>query len=83
MTDMHLVCLNFLKLGSGSTPISQLHDCVEKHMDVGYVTVPAYRCILAQSVTIRVQSQEYLATVCKLGLFFSLVFVPRTISLGG
>lgn len=39
-------------------------------MDVGYVTVPAYRCMLAQSVTIRVQSQEYLATVCKLGVFF-------------
>lgn len=43
-------------------------------MDVGYVTVPAYHCILAQSVTIHVQSQEYLSTVCNWGFFFCILF---------
>lgn len=67
--ETYIPMSQFVKLDQGTPLISQLHDCVEKHMDVGYVTVPAYHCILAQSVTIHVQSQEYFLTLCKC-LFF-------------
>ncbi len=48
-------------------------------MDVGCVTVPGYRCILAQSVTIHVQSRECLSTVC---MWKILMFFLHTIWLG-
>lgn len=58
----------------GCNPISQLHDWVEQHMDVGYVTVPAYHCILAQSVTIHVQLRECLSTVFMWTFFWFFFF---------